>query len=99
MALQSSQAIHLARRLVWKGGDIRFGTLDDIVGLGEGIENVLSLMLLADLSGAIAALSAGNMKNVDLEESTKTVIIAADNDRNDTGRKAAEAAALAFTRK
>jgi len=59
--------------------------------VGEGIETTLSAMQLTGFPG-IAALNAGNMKVIDPPEAS-SYIIAADNDTNEVGQKAAKALA------
>lgn len=71
-----------------KGGAVwpdEFGT---ILAIGEGIESCLSFTLLYRVP-CVAALSAGNLGNLRHARSVREIIIAADNDANLTGQKAA----------
>ena len=79
---------------VASGGAVRLGAVNPRVELvvGEGIESTLSYMQLYGLPGW-AALSANGIKNLVLPPEARRIVIAADNDRNGTGWKAAVAAA------
>lgn len=76
-------------RGVLKGGAVWLGrpTADAEFVVGEGLESVLSAMLLLDLKCGAACLGP-NMKGLVLPSSARRVHIAADND--ETGRGAAE---------
>jgi hypothetical protein len=76
------------------GGAVRLGTVTPRIDLviGEGIESTLSYMQLYGLPGW-AVLSANGIKNLVLPPEARRIVIAADNDRNGTGWKAAVAAA------
>jgi putative DNA primase/helicase len=63
--------------------------------IAEGIETTASAMKIFDLPGW-AAISAGNLRHVELPEVVREVIIAADNDP--PGLRAAIAAAQRFRR-
>jgi hypothetical protein len=85
------------------GGYIRLTRLSrkNVLVVAESIENALAALWLIRLTGmtavgAISAISAGMMKNVDPHPSTE-LIIAGDNDK--AGRSGAEAAATIWTRK
>lgn len=69
------------------GNGVRFGEIDDVVFVGEGIETVLSLKsALPDLP-MVAALSAGHLAAWKFPRGLRRLIIACDND--DAGRQAA----------
>ncbi len=62
------------------GAGVRFGKIDDIVLIGEGIETVLSIKSsLPDLP-MVAALSAGHLAAWEFPSGLRRVIIACDND-------------------
>jgi putative DNA primase/helicase len=77
-----------------KGGAIRFG--EPICGqwlvVGEGVESTLSAALPCGLP-AWAALSASGIENLRLPSHATHVVIAADNDLNGRGQRAAQHAA------
>ncbi|VVT24592.1 toprim domain-containing protein [Rhizobium sp. EC-SD404] len=71
------------------GHGVRIGRTTDILGVGEGLETMLSLrMALPDLP-VIAALSASHLAALDLPDCLGRLYIAVDSD--DAGRNAAEA--------
>jgi hypothetical protein len=72
------------------GGSARLAQYDPSRELvvGEGVENVLSAMQLFDLPGW-AALSSGGIKDLDLPDEVRGVVIAIDNDWRSTGQDAA----------
>ncbi len=63
--------------------------------LAEGIETTLSVMVATGLPGW-SCLSAGGIEKVALPPKATAVVIAADNDANGVGQRAAEAAAQRF---
>src|SRR5262249_26342748 len=65
--------------------------------IGEGIESVLSVMQACSLPGW-AAISAIGIKNLKLPSSARMVLIAADNDGNGVGQRAAREASRRFVR-
>ena len=65
---------------------------DEWLGVAEGIETALSVMIATGLS-SWAALSAGGLKSLILPPGIKLVVIAADHDANGCGQRAAYAAA------
>jgi hypothetical protein len=76
------------------GGSIHFGEPrpDQWLVVGEGVETTLSMALALNAPGW-AALSATGIKNLILPPDARMVLIAADNDANGTGQRAASAAA------
>lgn len=69
------------------GNGVRFGIIDDVVLVGEGVETVLSIKsALPDLP-MVAALSAGHLAAWDFPPALRRLIIACDNDA--AGRRAA----------
>lgn len=71
------------------GHGVWIGRTTDILGVGEGLETMLSLrMALPDLP-VIAALSANHLAELDLPDCVERLYIAVDSD--DAGRNAAEA--------
>jgi len=76
------------------GGAVRLAPirLGEELIIAEGIENVLTVMQLTGLPGW-AALSAVGVRNLVLPSQVEKVLIAADNDENGTGEKAALGAA------
>jgi len=76
------------------GGAVRLARVDpdrELV-IAEGIETTASVMLATGLPGW-AALSAVGLRTLVLPPEARKVVIAADNDANRTGEKAAHAAA------
>jgi putative DNA primase/helicase len=71
------------------GGAVRLFKCDDILGISEGIESGLSANQLDGIP-VWATTSAGLMIDVKIPESVKHVVIYGDNDKNRTGRMAAE---------
>lgn len=71
------------------GGAVRLYPATDAVILAEGIETALAASLLFDLP-AWACLSAGGLEAVQLPETLRNVLIAADHDANGVGQRAAE---------
>lgn len=69
------------------GHGVRFGKIDDLVLVGEGIETVLSLKSALPELPMVAALSAGHLAAWKFPSSLRRLIIACDND--DAGRRAA----------
>jgi len=69
------------------GNSVRFGTIDDFVIIGEGIETILSLKSAAPHLPMIAALSAAHLAAWRPPSNLRRLVIAADNDR--AGRSAA----------
>jgi hypothetical protein len=97
----SSKATFRAPRMfvgLVAGGAVRLGSPQPGIELvvGEGIESTLSYMQLHDLPGW-AALSANGIKTLVLPREARRVVIAADNDENGVGWKAALAAARRWT--
>jgi hypothetical protein len=76
------------------GGGVRFGSpsRQEPHVVGEGIENTLSAMRLWGLASGCAALSAPGLENLLLPPDARCVIIAADNDKNLRGQRAANRA-------
>lgn len=72
------------------GGSVRLLEGDDVLIIGEGIESTLSAMQVAG-EGGYALLGSSGLKNIRLPEvyRQRRVIIAADNDANGTGQRAA----------
>jgi hypothetical protein len=73
-----------------KGGAVRLALhrADVELLIGEGIESVLSAMELFDLPGW-AVLCANGIASLDLPADIRRVVIAADNDENGVGQRAA----------
>jgi hypothetical protein len=73
-----------------KEGAVRLAPLrpGGVLVVGEGIESTLSAMQLFDLPGW-AALHGGGIKDLDLPADIRRVVIAADNDANGVGQRAA----------
>jgi putative DNA primase/helicase len=76
------------------GGAVRLGTIcpDDWLVVAEGIETTLSVMQATGLPGW-AALSASGIARLILPPEARRVLIAADNDANGAGERAARGAA------
>lgn len=74
-----------------RGGAVWPDEFGSILGIGEGIESSLSFTLLYRVP-CVAALSASNLGNLRLPRALVEIIIAADNDTNLVGQKAAIAA-------
>jgi hypothetical protein len=76
------------------GGAVRLGAArpDQWLVIGEGIETTLSVMQSCDLRGW-AALSAGGIECLLLPPEARMILIAADDDANGTGERAARLAA------
>ncbi len=76
------------------GGGVRFGSpsREEAYVVGEGIESTLSAMRLWGLSCGCAALSAPGLENLLLPADVNLVVIAADNDVNLRGQRAANRA-------
>jgi putative DNA primase/helicase len=79
------------------GACARLYPVDDAVLLAEGLETALSAMTLFSLRGW-ACISAHGLETIQLPETIKTVLIAADHDLNHVGAKAAYAAAERLSR-
>jgi hypothetical protein len=85
------------------GNGVRFGKIDEVVVVGEGIETVLSLKSALPEFPMVAALSAAHLTAWGFPSGLRRFIIACDND--ETGRRAsqrlterAEAAGIEVTR-
>lgn len=74
------------------GCAVRLMAAADAVALAEGIETALSAARLFSLP-AWGCLSAGGLEAVRLPDVIRSVLIAADNDRNGSGQRAADALA------
>lgn len=74
------------------GCAVRLMPAADAVALAEGIETALSAARLFSFP-AWACLSAGGLEAVRLPDVIRSVLIAADNDRNGSGQRAADALA------
>ena len=76
------------------GGGVRFGSpsREEAYVVGEGIESTLSAMRLWGLCCGCAALSAPGLENLLLPADINPVVIAADNDVNLRGQRAARRA-------
>jgi hypothetical protein len=76
------------------GGAVRLGPVrpDVELAIGEGIESTLSYMQMRGIPGW-AALSACGIKSLALPPEARRIVIAADNDENGIGLKAARRAA------
>ncbi|RTL85961.1 MAG: hypothetical protein EKK29_10595 [Hyphomicrobiales bacterium] len=70
------------------GHGVRFGAIDDIAIIGEGIETVLSLNSVFPGLPAVAALSAAHLAAWRPPSNLRRLVIAADND--EPGRSAAQ---------
>ena len=81
------------------GGAVQLGRPqpDNWLVVSEGIESGLSMSLAID-APCWAALSAGGIKRLILPPLAKMVLIAADNDSNGTGMRAANTAAARWSR-
>lgn len=81
----------------FKGGAVQLGEFDpqDWLIIGEGIESTLSAMQLTGHPGW-AALSTAGLRSVRLPSDARKIIIAADNDKNSVGQRAAAVAATRF---
>jgi hypothetical protein len=69
------------------GNGVRFGKIDEVVVVGEGIETVLSLKSVLPVLPMVAALSAAHLRAWEFPIGLRRLIIAADNDP--AGRRAA----------
>ncbi len=69
------------------GNAVRFGRVDDVMAVGEGVETVLSLRCSMPRMPMAAALSAQNLGAFRCDKSLKRLYIAAD--RDEAGRRAA----------
>src|SRR5579884_3986709 len=77
------------------GGAVRLSApADGLLGLAEGIETALAVMTACPDMPVWAALSAGNLEQIELPSGITRVIILADHDASGTGQRAAEAAAF-----
>jgi putative DNA primase/helicase len=74
------------------GGSVRLASAAETLLVGEGIETCMSAMQAMSMP-AWAALSTSGLKVLMLPAIVSTVIILADNDKNDAGKRAAHAAA------
>lgn len=70
------------------GNGVRFGTLVDIIAVGEGVETVLSLRCILPTMPMVAALSAQHLSALALPPSLKRLYIAVD--RDPAGERAAD---------
>ena len=80
------------------GGAVRLAPVSDdgLVGIAEGIETGLAVMQACPRLPVWAALSAGNIEQLNLPSGIRSVVILVDNDPNGTGLAAAERAAQRF---
>jgi hypothetical protein len=80
------------------GGAVRLGMPRpyEWLAIGEGIETVLAVMVACRLPG-LAALSAGGLRALVLPPEIEHVLIAADNDANGVGQRAAHDAAARWS--
>ncbi len=62
------------------GNGVRFGPVHDVLGLGEGIETMLSLQTVLPTLPIVAALSASHLAAFDLPTTLRRLYIARDND-------------------
>ncbi len=62
------------------GNGVRFGRIDDVILVGEGIETVLSLKCALPFLPMVAALSAGHLSAWEPPASLRRLIIARDDD-------------------
>ncbi|WP_245435027.1 DUF7146 domain-containing protein [Methylocystis rosea] len=62
------------------GNGVRFGIIDDVVLVGEGIETVLSLKSALPYLPIVAALSAGHLAAWEFPPGLRRLIVACDND-------------------
>ena len=69
------------------GNGVRFGKIDEVVLVGEGIETVLSIKSALPELSMVAALSAAHLAAWELPSRLRRLVIACDND--DAGRRAA----------
>jgi Toprim domain len=69
------------------GNGVRFGKIDDVALVGEGIETVLSIKSSLPNLPMVAALSAGHLAAWEFPSGLRRLIVACDND--DAGRRAA----------
>lgn len=77
------------------GGAVRLSApVDGLLGLAEGIETALAVMTACPDMPVWAALSAGNLEQIELPSGITRVIILADHDASGAGQRAAEAAAF-----
>ena len=70
------------------GNGVRFGTADDVLAAGEGVETMLSLRTALPTLPAVAALSAAHLAALEFQPTLKRLYIAREQD--DAGRHAAE---------
>lgn len=78
------------------GGAVRLAAHDGELIVGEGIESTLSAMQVSGLPGW-AALSTSGLMALQLAPDVRALTIAADNDENGAGQRAAYAAAARWT--
>lgn len=74
---------------VLAGNGVRFGEAQDVMAAGEGIETVMSVRSVAPSMPMIAAMSAQNLRALQLPPTLKRLYIVAD--RDDAGIAAAQA--------
>ncbi len=68
------------------GGGVRFGLIDDVLAVGEGIETMLSLRSALPRIPVLAGLSANHLAALELPNGVRRVYVARDNDPE--GRRA-----------
>jgi len=73
------------------GNGVRFGAVQEVVAVGEGIETILALRHVLPAMPMIAALSASHLTALVLPASLRRIYISQDND--DAGTRAAESLA------
>ncbi|MDD2765940.1 MAG: toprim domain-containing protein [Opitutaceae bacterium] len=62
------------------GNGVRFGTAQDVMATGEGIETVLSLRIVLPTMPMVAALSAAHLASLILPPTLRRLYVAHDND-------------------
>lgn len=79
------------------GCAVRLRPAGDAVAVGEGVETALAAAVLFDMP-AWSCLTAGGLEAVQLPETIRKIVIAADNDPSGTGQRAAEVLARRLAR-